>query len=121
MFGGATSANVNADNEHIYTAFGDVWVLSLPGFRWTLASVSPDFKDLRAYQVCNVVGQRQLLSYGGRKIYSVDADKAWSEKDPWRESIGVYDMTTWQWEDRYDAGAERYEQHAELRNWYDAG
>lgn len=121
MFGGSTHENTDADGDNVWTSFGDVWVLSLPGFHWTLATVSREAEDQRAFPVCSVVGQRQLLSLGGHRLFTDDTNKGWSEKDPWPQAVGIYDMTTWMWQDRYDAGAKPYEQHPELRAWYDQG
>ncbi|KFA73897.1 hypothetical protein S40288_10543 [Stachybotrys chartarum IBT 40288] len=55
VFGGSNS------NER--TEYSDLYVLSLPGFRWT--RVSGLNTSARAEHVCAVVGKRQFISWGG--------------------------------------------------------
>ncbi|KAK6525962.1 hypothetical protein TWF281_011004 [Arthrobotrys megalospora] len=54
MFGGSWE-NIN---------FGEVWVLSVPGFRWTL--VKRDNPDMSVSQ-CYLLGKSQILLLGGRQ------------------------------------------------------
>ncbi|KAL2206344.1 hypothetical protein CC79DRAFT_1369765 [Sarocladium strictum] len=102
--------------------FSDVYVLSLPGFHWEPAhrGLGPFYQ--RVGQACAVVGQRQLLSFGGvRTTQGGSPEEYWLEPDPWTQGIGIFDMSSWSWKDRFDADADSYIQHKTLREWYDRG
>ncbi|KAK1838545.1 kelch repeat protein [Colletotrichum chrysophilum] len=43
--------------------FGDIWILSLPGFFWTVAQHDSNIK--RTLMSCVVAGQRQMIVVGG--------------------------------------------------------
>lgn len=105
--------------------YSDVYVLSLPGFHWEVAKPAIGEAYKRINHACAAVGQRQLLSFGGYKRTNesgyVDPEIYWREPDPWVQGIGIFDMSSWSWEDRFDAGADRYEQNKRLRDWYDEG
>ncbi|KAI8960708.1 hypothetical protein F5Y11DRAFT_254444 [Daldinia sp. FL1419] len=97
----------------------DVYVLSLPGFVF-FKSNAPGTP--RADHGCAVVGKgkRQMLSYGG-----VDAGQ-WLRfsnmtKDPWKQGLGVYDMTEMAWTNSYDVDAANYESPAVVKDWYSQG
>ncbi|KAH8179731.1 kelch motif domain-containing protein [Sarocladium implicatum] len=112
MFGGSDMSSSD---------FGDVYVLSLPGFHWAIASGSQGSQYKRSKHVCTTVGQRQLLSFGGRQEFGVNETESWQSRDPLPQGVGIYDMSAWKWQDKYDADAKRYEQHSELKSWYDDG
>ncbi|KAI2465088.1 hypothetical protein F4781DRAFT_41395 [Annulohypoxylon bovei var. microspora] len=97
----------------------DVHVLSLPGFVFFDAQ-SPGTP--RADHACTVVGngKRQMLSYGG-----VDGGPGLrnptTTPDPWKQGLGVYDMTEMKWTDSYDPNAADYESPAVVADWYAQG
>ncbi|KAI1807607.1 hypothetical protein F4811DRAFT_445671 [Daldinia bambusicola] len=110
---GGSSAN-RAGN-----AFSDVYVLSLPGFVFFKSNSSG---TPRADHGCAVVGKgkRQMLSYGG-----IDAGTGLDfynmTTDPWKQSLGVYDMSEMIWKNSYDVNAADYESPAVVRDWYGQG
>ncbi|OTB19672.1 hypothetical protein K445DRAFT_313450 [Daldinia sp. EC12] len=110
---GGSSAN------HAGNTFSDVYVLSLPGFVFFKSNSSG---TPRADHGCAVIGngKRQMLSYGG-----IDADPGLGSHnmtpDPWKQSLGIYDMSEMIWKDSYDVNAADYESPAVVRDWYAQG
>ncbi|KAI0850503.1 hypothetical protein F5Y00DRAFT_232389 [Daldinia vernicosa] len=97
----------------------DVYVLSLPGFQFFR---SDSRGTPRADHGCAVVGKgkRQMLSYGG-----VDAGPGLHfqnmTSDPWKQGLGIYDMSEMIWTNSYDVDAADYESPAMVRDWYAQG
>ncbi|KAI1770838.1 hypothetical protein F4818DRAFT_223084 [Hypoxylon cercidicola] len=97
----------------------DVYVLSLPGFVFFRANSAG---TPRADHACVVVGKgkRQMLSYGG-----VDGGSglrsSTTTPDPWRQGLGIFDMTEMRWTDSYDPNAINYEPPADVNSWYVRG
>ncbi|KAF4502602.1 kelch repeat [Fusarium agapanthi] len=72
-------------------AFGDVWVLSLPAFKWFKAEVDGSKRGMHG---CALVGKRQMLSIGGNNW---GKDEGWKDKDPWTQGIGILDLPSLTW------------------------
>jgi len=108
MYGGITTDSYKSSDE--------VYVLSLPGFVFFKAS-APEFSSKRADHTCVLVGRRQLLSVGG-----IDTDllfpKNFLDPDPWTNGLGVFDLTSLAWQDRYNVQAASYQPHAAVNEWY---
>lgn len=109
MYGGMSTQSSSSSSE--------VYVLSLPGFVFFKAS-GPS--TARADHACVLVGRRQMLSVGGTDGYLGFPDSL-LDPDPWRNGLGVFDLTSMAWSARYDAGAAAYESPAVVREWYSQG
>ncbi|KAK1834497.1 kelch repeat-containing protein [Podospora conica] len=109
MYGGLLVAGGASD---------EVYVLSLPGFVFFKAPPGPSTK--RSSNSCVVVGKRQLLSVGGGDG-SLGFPDSLLDPDPWKNGLGVFDMTRMAWSDGYDADAAAYESPAIVREWYSQG
>ncbi|KAF5650670.1 kelch repeat [Fusarium sp. NRRL 25303] len=96
-------------------AYGDVWVLSLPAFKWFKADVEGPKRGMHG---CALVGKRQMLSIGGNNW---GKDEGWKDKDPWTQGIGILDLPSLTWSSEYDAEAEDYEPPKVVRGWYQSG
>lgn len=111
MYGGITTAD--------YKASGDVYILSLPGFVFFKATPSSS-STKRAEHACVLAGNRQMLSVGG-----IDVDLSFPEiffdPDPWKNGLGVLDLTALTWGARYDAKARPYESPEVVKQWYAKG
>lgn len=94
----------------------DMHVLSLPGFRWT--KLPDEGSTEKRDHACAVVGNRQMLVWGGLNSTGDDAEH-WNPPDPHPQGIGIYDLSEWRWKDRYDADADAYVTHADVASWYD--
>jgi hypothetical protein len=55
-----------------------------------------------------------VLSIGG-------TDKSRTDPDPAPQGLLLFDMTTLQWKDSYDANAAAYERASDLKTWYSNG
>ncbi|GAB7330788.1 hypothetical protein MBLNU13_g02336t1 [Cladosporium sp. NU13] len=106
IFGGAVNPAFDLASPDD-KGYKDVYVLSLPAFRWFKANATVDVR--RASHTCSVIGKRQMILIGGRLPSSRRA--LGREPDSWSSSIGIFDMTLLHWQDHYDADAE---------NWGDA-
>lgn len=83
--------------------YDDIYVLSIPSFTWTkiYEGSSP-----RYAHTCHLVANRQMLTVGGNS----DVDQCdWEMK-----GVGVYDLSTLNWGDKYDAEAGEYEVPAKV-------
>ena len=60
------------------------------------------------------MGKRQVLSIGGADSSRTDADKA-------PQGLLLFDMTTMEWKDSYDASAADYERAPSIQSWYSNG
>jgi hypothetical protein len=100
MYGGKNS----------YGARDDIYILSLPGFRWFSAKVE---SPARMHHACANVGKRQMLSTGG-----VTHEWDWKKEDPWTHALNIFDMTKLEWKDSFDAFADDYESPQMVKNWY---
>lgn len=109
VFGGAR----RNDGE----AYSDVYVLSLPAFRWFKGQ---DADAPRFFHSCEVVGNRQLLSIGGFNDND-NTSARYSGVDPWKQGLGVFDMTELEWSDGYRADALVYESPQVVKDWYNEG
>ncbi|KAH8663296.1 hypothetical protein BGZ61DRAFT_321567, partial [Ilyonectria robusta] len=91
----------------------DVSVLSIPGFQWfSLDVTSPS----RLRHACALVGKSQMLVSGG-----LTGEWDWTVPDPWAQALGIFDLNTWEWSDKYDADADAYGSPDTITNWYSGG
>jgi hypothetical protein len=95
----------------------DVYVLSLPGFVFFKATAAA---TKRADHACALVGRRQMLSIGGTDGYLGFPDSL-LQPDPWKNGIGIFDLTRMAWTAGYDAGAAAYDSPDVVKRWYSQG
>ena len=114
--------------------YDTVHILTLPAFHWTKAPYKARYA--RAGHTCTPVGGSQILVLGGSDV-SIDSTKAISDEadgkadfwiqdqntmssaDPWKQGLGVFDMSTLAWKDAYDASPAEYKQADVIRQYYD--
>lgn len=111
MWGGA--------NDDYSTQLGEIWVLSLPAFEWTL--VYDEIANERAEHDCAVVGKRQMLSWGGMSAWGTSGFERWTIDDPLPYGIGIFDMSALEWKEEYDPDAAEYRAHESISKFYDDG
>ncbi|KIW26325.1 hypothetical protein, variant [Cladophialophora immunda] len=114
VYGGMTNTtyDLNYPNEPGYL---NVYVLSLPAFRWFQTPATTSTR--RCSHTCSVIGNRQMVSIGGRPPSTFNQFGA--DFDEWASGIGVMDMTELQWKDHYDAAAAPYERAQLIQKYYD--
>jgi hypothetical protein len=99
-------------------ALDEIYVLTLPAFTWFKANYTPSTS--RQSHTCHVVGNRQLLAIGGADpvVQEYYALAAKNSTDPWKQGLGVFDMTEMKWKEGFDARAEAYRSPDVVRQWY---
>ena len=100
------------------TALDEIFVLSLPGFVWIKANYTAT--NPRINHACNVVANRQMIVTGGLNPASSNQSELVQRRDVWSQGIGVFDLSTMQWKDRYDANAEPYTTPNVVKDCYTA-
>jgi hypothetical protein len=95
-----------------------MYILTLPGFHWErLDGVD---SPLRNDHSCAVVGNRQVLSWGGYHG-AMGSGSEEEEEDPFHQGIGIFDMTTLEWSNSFNASASAYRTPDLIQDWYDEG
>jgi hypothetical protein len=99
-------------------ALDEIYVLTLPAFTWFKANYTPSTS--RQSHTCHVVGNRQLLAIGGADpvVQEYYALAAKNSTDPWKQGLGVFDMTEMKWTEGFDARADAYGSPDVVRQWY---
>ena len=102
----------NKDSDELY-------ILSIPAFQWFQAnytSISP-----RAGHTCHPARNNQLVLIGGSNPtqFTDNTMEAWNgTADPWTQGIGVFDMSSLEWKDSYNASAKPYTPPTIVQNYY---
>jgi hypothetical protein len=115
MYGGQQSETGMSSASQ--SEMGQVYILTLPAFRWINTNISTIFRD--AHQ-CEVVGNRQMLSIGGMRGWVGTPDNR-TMADAWPNGLGVFDMTDLRWTNAYDATAKPYVPSKPVSDFYAKG
>jgi hypothetical protein len=103
-------------NTQSYSNYGGTYVLSLPSFTWTKAT---DMRDglARSHHACVSLNSSssQFVSLGGVQVMAEETN--WEDKDPFPQSIGIYDMNNLTWVESYDPAADAYVTNSKIRSW----
>ena len=91
---GSFSATDNTDSQNVY-------ILTLPAFRWIRVSGST---APRAGSSCQVVNS-QMISVGG---WDPTGTSSYSNIDPWMYGIGVFDLMSLSWGNGFNSSARQY-------------
>ncbi|KIV93066.1 hypothetical protein PV10_04311 [Exophiala mesophila] len=113
VYGGSTNRTldqIQADNE----GYLNVYTLSLPAFQWFKSPSKTPVR--RACHTCSVIGNRQMISIGGR--FPSSRQPLGFDRDPWVGGVGVFDMTSFTWTDSYNASAEVYDSPKVVKDYY---
>ncbi|KAI4249394.1 MAG: hypothetical protein L6R42_009012, partial [Xanthoria sp. 1 TBL-2021] len=106
-------------------AYDEIFILTLPAFHWLKVNYPPQHP--RQGHSCNAVGGSQIISIGGvdsnAKIKYGDIEEIKrsalnSSVDPFVQGLGIFDMTTLTWANRYTANAPPYEQSDPVKAYY---
>ncbi|KAI5838807.1 hypothetical protein DFP73DRAFT_563252 [Morchella snyderi] len=81
--------------------FDQVYVLSIPSFRWIKIF---EGKDERRSHTCHVVGNRQLMTVGGRRGRTLPGECDWQPN-----TISLFDMVTLDWVPEYKPNGTKWE------------
>ncbi|OHE98750.1 kelch repeat protein [Colletotrichum orchidophilum] len=113
MHGGSNIANKET--------FDEVYILSLPGFVWQKANYTS--RAPRDTHSCVVAGQRQMITFGGVNRMAANGNSTifFNEEDPFRQGVGVFDLTALAWKDQYEPTAATYDSPDAVKAWYNEG
>lgn len=120
MHGGIINQKMGPDGEK----FDEVYVLSLPAFRWFQANYTSRFP--RWGHTCHATSSRQMIMIGGTNpLYSSFFDSngdlnGGEPPDPWDQGIAVFDMTALKFKDSYQSVADPYEQPYAIQQYYNS-
>ncbi|CEJ92710.1 hypothetical protein VHEMI08344 [[Torrubiella] hemipterigena] len=95
----------------------DMYILSFPGFHWFKVPVK---STPRAHHACTSYGSSMIVSGG------LAADGDWATNDVWPQSLGIFNMSTLQWQSTltgFEASYYRYgyEPSQNITDWYTRG
>ena len=110
---GTSTTGYSLDNNATVLGLDKVYILTLPAFQWFEANETSG--TTRSYHHCEVIGQRQMLSIGGQAINS-----NLTVEDPWRNGLGIFDMSELTWGFSYDANAAAYTPPTPISSYYNA-
>lgn len=101
--------------------FAEVYVLSLPAFRWFRANQTTD--SPRMAHTCHATKSRQMIIIGGTSPlsssnYFSEGDLRDEPQDPWDQGLAVFDMTTLEFTDSYRSTADPYEPPYAIQQYY---
>ncbi|KAI6360387.1 hypothetical protein MCOR25_006756 [Pyricularia grisea] len=97
----------------------DLWILTVPGFRWFQAPPTGLPTTARSNLDCAVAGrgQRQMIAVGGYDEKQSDDTNAWTRQDDWPRNMQVMDLTSLEWSGDYAADALPYQPPAMVADW----
>lgn len=79
-------------------AYSDLWILSVPSFRWIRVDVD---SPARKSQGCTAVAEKYMLTYGGVPSgWGEEGDKDACEQENY--GLRLFDMSTLAWTSKYD-------------------
>lgn len=106
LYGGHSPTNVDGSLK----VYGEVWVLSIPSFTWQLVSN----QGLERYdQTCQLVDDRYLVSWGGRKNFH--KGECTAPDSPL--NVQLFDLNTLRWTTKYEKTEEGYKVAAEISDY----
>ncbi|MCJ1349086.1 hypothetical protein MMC31_007322 [Peltigera leucophlebia] len=117
LYGGVINNLIGPDTVNS----DQVYILSIPAFRWFQAVYPPAFS--RATHTCHTTNTNQMIVIGGvdhtnDTIFLGSADLGAEPRDPWAQGIGVFDMTTLKFKDSYESKAKPYEPPEVIKSFY---
>ncbi|MCJ1468625.1 hypothetical protein MMC07_007254 [Pseudocyphellaria aurata] len=92
-----------------------IYVLSLPSFRWFRASNASAYS--RSAHTCHI-SNNQMILIGGINPSYWDENDATVPAEPWRQAIGVIDLGSWRYKDSYQAKANAYKTPDFITEYY---
>jgi hypothetical protein len=100
------------------TILRDVFVLSLPAFRWFRAPVEGTQRHIHKC-IAAAPDARQMLVVGGIG----PTFNSWTDvpTDEWAQGLGVFDMSALAWRQKFETGLERYAPAKVVQDFYDGG
>lgn len=114
-------AGWNTNLGPVAVPYDEIYILTLPAFVWIKVQYPPE--SPRHDLTCHTVGNRQMLIIGGVDSASTSGSDTFYEDpfniaDPFTQGLGIFDMTTLTFAEKYDADAEAYVQSDSVQQTY---
>ncbi|KAK7520614.1 hypothetical protein IWZ03DRAFT_142747 [Phyllosticta citriasiana] len=103
------------------TPYDEIYILTLPAFEWIKHDYTPE--AARLAHSCEAVGGSQILLIGGLAGSAVDATYTgqFGVRDTNDQGLGIFNMTSLEWEDKYTANPPAYRQADVVTEAYASG
>ncbi|KAI5780287.1 hypothetical protein DFH27DRAFT_617929 [Peziza echinospora] len=115
LYGGSSGSSFGLgdplDDERF---FGDLYVLSIPAFRWLRFTDLENAPAARTRHTCHVINERQMLILGGGRNDTLSSNTILQKSCVWDE-ISVLDMTDMRWELEFKPTKEKYVVNSVIR------
>ncbi len=111
--GGGLSSDLENPNDPAYL---NVFILSLPSFVWF--EIPAPTSSRRIEMTCQVIGKRHMLVMGGSRLTTEQQPSVLGISDPWKNRLGIFDMTELVWKFDYNASAAPYERPQVIQDYY---
>ena len=102
--------------------FDEVFVLTLPAFRWFRANYTSN--SPRQGHTCHATARQMIMIGGTNPRFSDDYDSkgdyGGEPQDPWENGIAVFDMTALKFQDSYQSKADSYEPPSAIQRYYNS-
>lgn len=101
-------------NNDTSTSNPNIYVLSLPSFRWVKLDGE---ESLRIKHKCQLAGDHQMIVVGGTvptKSSEYDSTQANCDSGQFEQGIGIFDINTHQWSVGYTPDNEKYAVHSSI-------
>ena len=101
--------------------YDQIYILTLPAFHWIKVDYTPT--HTRHALTCHPVGGGQILTIGGVNSASEDNSgtiyqSTFDDKDEYTQGLAIFDLSTLEWKDEYNANASPYTQSSLVRTFY---
>ncbi|KAK0644772.1 hypothetical protein DIS24_g8518 [Lasiodiplodia hormozganensis] len=101
--------------------YDQIYILTLPAFHWIKVDYTPT--HTRHALTCHPVGGAQILTIGGVNSASEDNSgtiyqSTFDDKDEYTQGLAIFDLSTLEWKDEYNANASPYTQSNLVRTFY---
>ncbi|KAN0071311.1 hypothetical protein V8E54_010742 [Elaphomyces granulatus] len=113
IYGGTQTWDAPISSQSLDDDLRSVYILTVPAFQWFQAPNQSPIR--RGGHTCSIIGKRQMLSIGGTYLEHGSLEV---QDDPWPSSLGIFDMTTLNWTNTYDAAASAYERPSLVSQFY---
>ncbi|KAL9636018.1 MAG: hypothetical protein Q9164_003101, partial [Protoblastenia rupestris] len=104
--------------------FDTINILTLPAFHWISVPYNP--QNPRYGHTCHAVGGSQIVVVGGADANSKVTDGGFlgiaesimESPDPLKQGLGIFDLSTLSWSDRYRSSPPPYTQSSPIQQYY---
>jgi hypothetical protein len=105
MYGGKNARTDEVKN--------DIYVLSIPGFRWSRIPISQS--PPRQFHACHIVDNQMLVVGGWGR------NESFTERDEFPQGLGVFNLRSMTWSAGFDTNSGTYRSPEAISDFYAGG